>query len=194
MNTQHTVDFNCSERANAANMSPHTPSRSPSPDQVEEAIEDLKIKSESSDEEEATITLSDPKCNTASAELESPLSDDMPGKRIPMKKTSKIHTPKTPQPSATPKTPKVEMDQAREELIGGEITVKLEEGKPPKLARNSTKKIAAAPVVTFDDLPNKTDEATQGFDVIRDNIYANKSIGRTDEDIYECECEEEWGK
>ena len=177
-------------------MSSQTSSHSP--DQVEEAIEELKIKSESSDDEQDTIKLSDPRHPIASPLPDSSTSDDeMPARRIAQKKASRLHTPKlpqTPQASRTPRTPKVEADGVHEEIVGGEITVKLEDGKPPKLTRNSSKKVIAAPAPLFDYLPDKTTEATSVFEVIYDNIYANKSIGRTDEDIFECECDEEWGK
>lgn len=80
-----------------------------------------------------------------------------------------------------------------EEIVGGDITVKLEPGKAPKLARSSLKKILSRPPLLYLDLPDATPEALQSFDVIEDCNYANKYLGTTDHAL-ECDCSEEWGK
>ena len=177
-------------------MSTQTQSRSP--EEVEDAVENLKIKSESSDDEQDTITLEESKPPLTPSKLNQAESEDeMPHKRIPEKKTPKSRTPKTPhtpQFSQSSKTLKPDPGKEHEEVVGGEITVKMEAGKPPKLSRSSSQKIMAKPVALFDDFPDKTDEACGVFEVIKDSIYANKHIGCVDDDGFECECEEEWGK
>lgn len=77
--------------------------------------------------------------------------------------------------------------------IGGDITLKLEPGKPPKLARSSSQKVIARPPQVFSHLPDSVNEARQTFEVINDCIYGSKYMGHT-EHAMECDCSEEWGK
>jgi len=84
-----------------------------------------------------------------------------------------------------------------EATIGGEVTLKMEPGKGPKLTRTTSQKIPARPPPLFLDEPNRTEEACQSFSVIYDCEYANKSLGLTEDeglDDVQCECDEEWGK
>lgn len=84
-----------------------------------------------------------------------------------------------------------------EATIGGEVTVKMEPGKVPKLSRTTSQKVMARPPPLFLDEPDKTEEASRAFTVIRDCEYANKSLGLTEDeglDEVQCECDEEWGK
>lgn len=80
-----------------------------------------------------------------------------------------------------------------EEKVGAEVTVKMEPGQPPKLARISSQKVIARAAPLFDHLPDKTEEATMGFQVMDKCVYANKYLGYT-EHAMECDCSEEWGK
>jgi hypothetical protein len=80
-----------------------------------------------------------------------------------------------------------------EQKVGGDITVKLEPGKPPKLSRSSSQKVIPRPPQLFNHLPDSLDEACSTFDVIEGCIYANKYMGYT-EHAMECDCSEEWGK
>jgi histone-lysine N-methyltransferase SETD2 len=77
--------------------------------------------------------------------------------------------------------------------IGGDITVKLEPGKPPKLSRSSSQKVIAQPPQLFHHLPSSINEACKTFDVIDSCTYANKYMGYT-EHAMECDCSEEWGE
>lgn len=88
-------------------------------------------------------------------------------------------------------SPRVKLEH--EEVIGGDITVKLEPGKAPKLARAASQKIVARAPQTFSHFPDATAEATGTFQVITDCIYAAKYLGTT-EHALECDCAEEWGK
>ncbi|KAL4926085.1 SET and WW domain protein [Aspergillus undulatus] len=77
------------------------------------------------------------------------------------------------------------------ERVGGGITVKLEPGQPPKLARSSSQKVIPRPPQLFLDLPDSTKEAQKTFEVIESCQYANKYMGYT-EHAMECDCPEEW--
>jgi len=101
-------------------------------------------------------------------------------------------------PARLPKTSQspVASDMSRsehEEVVGGQVTVKLEPGQPPKLARSSSQKIRTKPAQLFDDYPSKTEEAQSKFDVIPACIYGSKYMGSTEHGM-DCDCTEEWGK
>ena len=85
------------------------------------------------------------------------------------------------------------MDAEKEEIVGGDITVKLEPGKPPKLSRSSSQKTVSRPAPLFGDYPDHTDEAKDTFQVIPECLYSNKFIGSTEHGM-ECDCADEWGK
>lgn len=82
---------------------------------------------------------------------------------------------------------------AKEEKVGGDITVKMEPGQPPKLSRSSSQKVVAQPPQLFLHLPDSTAEAQSTFEVMETCTYANKYMGYT-EHAMECDCAEEWGK
>lgn len=101
-------------------------------------------------------------------------------------------TSKSPSQSQTP-VKKDEDPTKLEEKVGGGITVKLEPGQPPKLARSSSQKVVARPPPLFLDLPNSTAEAQSTFELMGSCTYANKYMGYT-EHAMECDCAEEWRK
>lgn len=82
-----------------------------------------------------------------------------------------------------------------EEVVGGEVTLKVEHGQPPKLSRSSSRKMIAGPVQLFGDAPDRTEEARNTFQVLSTCSYSSKYIGssKVEEDL-ECDCSEEWGK
>ena len=80
-----------------------------------------------------------------------------------------------------------------EEVVGGDIELKLEPGKPPKLQRKSSHKVERRPPPLFFDYEDMTAAATSTFGVITECNYANKYLGTT-EHALECDCAEEWGK
>ncbi|KAL4890438.1 hypothetical protein BDV59DRAFT_93972 [Aspergillus ambiguus] len=77
------------------------------------------------------------------------------------------------------------------EKVGGDITVKLEPGQPPKLTRTSSQKVVARPPQLFSHLPDSTEEAEATFELMDTCTYANKYMGYT-EHAMECDCAEEW--
>lgn len=96
---------------------------------------------------------------------------------------------KSEKPSLSPDT----MKDDHEEIVGGEVVVKLVPGHPPKLARTLTQKIVARPAPLFHSYEDKTEECKSSFQVISACIYSSKHIGST-EHAMECDCTEEWGK
>lgn len=80
----------------------------------------------------------------------------------------------------------------QEEVVGGDVTLKLESGKAPKLSRTTSQKIIARPPPLFLDWEDKTEEATSSFQMLPDCVYAAKHLGST-EPALECDCAEEWG-
>lgn len=84
-------------------------------------------------------------------------------------------------------------DEQEEEKVGGDITVKVEPGQPPKLTRSSSQKIVPKPAPLYDHLPDNTAEATSTFQVMEACTYSNKNLGYTDHAM-DCDCTEEWGK
>ena len=87
---------------------------------------------------------------------------------------------------------KLEIDK-NQDVIGGEILVKSEPGKPPKLSRAPSQKVTSRAPQLFADHEDKTKEATGTFEVIPTCVYASKYIGYTDLSM-DCECVEEWGE
>lgn len=84
--------------------------------------------------------------------------------------------------------------EKQEEVIGGEVTVKLEPGQPPKLSRSTSQKIISRPAALYNDWPSKTEEAKGTFQILPQCTYASKYIGSTEHGSMDCDCAEEWGK
>lgn len=101
----------------------------------------------------------------------------------------KTETPSSKYPSAT-QSPAVKGE--REETIGGDLSIKIEPGKAPKLSRTMSHKIITGPRQLYTDLPDSTDEATSTFEVLPDCTYGAKHLGTTEQAL-ECDCVEEWG-
>lgn len=80
-----------------------------------------------------------------------------------------------------------------EETVGGDVTLKMEPGKPPKLLRTTSHKIEKRSPRLFFDHEDSTDESKGTFEVLPQCTYANKHLGTT-EHALECDCAEEWGK
>ena len=151
---------------------------------VEEGIKEMKIENTDSEEEVwGTITVGEEEQETASrSDTGSPI-------KVDVETPTKLHKNRESPLQSPPKMPKDE----HEETLGGEITVKMEPGQPPKLQRSSTQKILTRAPTLYDHLPDKTLEATGAFQVITDCTYSNKNLGYT-EHAMECDCSEEWGK
>ena len=84
--------------------------------------------------------------------------------------------------------------EKHEEVVGGEVTLKLEPGHPPKLARSSSQRVISKPPPLFRDQLSKTEEAKKTFQVLEQCSYTSKYIGSTEHGSMDCDCAEEWGK
>lgn len=107
----------------------------------------------------------------------------------PMSIEQSSRSPHEPHKGTQSPTPKSE----HEDVVGGDVTLKQEPGKPPKLSRTTARKVERRPPPMFNDYKDSTAEATSSFQVITECSYANKGLGTTDPAL-ECDCAEEWGK
>ncbi|RII24839.1 hypothetical protein CUC08_Gglean011852 [Alternaria sp. MG1] len=103
-----------------------------------------------------------------------------------LKTRSRTQSPMTKHEVDTPSP-----GSAREEIVGGDITLKMEPGKAPKLSRTASQKVVSRPPPLFLDLPDSTAAAKETFVVLSECTYANKTIGTTDPAL-ECDCQEEY--
>ena len=129
-----------------------------------------------------------PKLGTEIKE-EATISDRPSPKDTPMKFSSQSPL-KTEIPSQSPSTG----SEKHEAIVGGDVTVKLEPGHPPKLARTSSHKIISKPAPLFHERPSKTEESKNTFQVLEQCSYITKHIGSTEHGSMDCDCAEEWGK
>ena len=91
-------------------------------------------------------------------------------------------------------TPRSQDEEEEEEIIGGDITVTVEPGKAPKLSRKSSQKVISRPPILYDDMPDSTEEASTGFQIIKDCIYGSKHMGSSEHDALDCDCSEQWSE
>ena len=151
-------------------------------DIVEEGIKEMNLKNEDlSNEEEDYGTIRIEEVKQEVSDIESAVRMETKSRRwSPIKARSTSRSP-------------TKINGDHKEVIGGDITLKMEPGQPPKLARTASQKVTARAALLFDHYDDKTQEATSIFHVITDCSYSNKSIGST-EHAMECDCAEEWGK
>ena len=126
------------------------------------------------------------------------------GKEIKEEATnSNRSSPKNPSTKSSSQSPlKIDIptqspstgSEKHEEVVGGEVTVKMEPGHPPKLARSSSHKIISKPAPLFHNHPSKTEESKHTFQVLEQCSYTSKYIGSTEHGSMDCDCTEEWGK
>lgn len=111
------------------------------------------------------------------------------GESTPTVAKSNSRSPVKSESMAASPAPKNE----QEDMVGGDVTLKQEPGKPPRLARATSHKVERRPPPMFSDYKDSTSDATSTFQVITECSYANKYLGTTDPAL-ECDCAEEWGK
>ena len=153
--------------------------------QLEPELREMKIEEEGPQEGEGADTIR-VKMEDRQVQSATPNGNELPAK---VKSRSTSHSPvKLQSPSHSPSE-----KSEHEEFIGGDITLKMEPGKAPKLSRTASQKIVARLPQLFLDAPDATAEATATFQVITDCIYSAKYMGST-EHALECDCAEEWGR
>ncbi|KAF2640743.1 hypothetical protein P280DRAFT_326288 [Massarina eburnea CBS 473.64] len=111
--------------------------------------------------------------------LKSRSQTQSPGKQLPSTASTAASAASSPN------------SDAHEEVLGGEITLKMEPGKAPKLSRKASKKVVSRAPPLYVDLPDSTEAAKATFEVLPTCTYANKSLGTT-EHAFECDCSDEW--
>ena len=116
-------------------------------------------------------------------------SPSLPLSKIKQSRSSSANSIKSLSTTSTPMDKKGEI----EAKIGGNVTLKMEPGQPPKLSRSASQKMAARPPQLFDHLPDSTIEATSTFAKMEFCTYSNKYLGYT-EHAMECDCSEEWSE
>lgn len=148
------------------------------PERLESEVREMKIEEQDVDDMMENISEDETKEHSTSASGTSTARTGKKASQSPVKSLSAAQSP---------------LKAEQEETIGGDITLKLEPGKAPKLSRSVSQKVVARPPPLFTDREDKTGEATRTFDVLPACTYANKYMGTTDHAL-ECDCREEWGK
>lgn len=152
-----------------------------------ESLRGMHLKEEAHDEDLDMDTI--PGAESAKQERPASVSAAATGSDTPGSIKRQSRSPTKAETMA--QSPAVKGEQ--ETTVGGGVTLKLEPGKPPKLARTTSHKIEKRPPQLYADYEDKTGEATSSFTVIPQCTYANKYLGTT-EHALECDCAEEWGK
>lgn len=155
------------------------------------ADETIEVKAESSVDDNLAEEMSSAR---VSAVKDEPSSDTS---RSPSLAPTRPKTENSQSSSTLKAKPKAEPDAATVKIepnhTNGEVSPKKEAMPPTAKSRRSTKKNVPRIAPLFDDLPDATDEANSGYQVINACIYQNKFLGYT-EHAMECDCNEEWGK
>ncbi|KAK7908631.1 hypothetical protein PG985_015934 [Apiospora marii] len=63
---------------------------------------------------------------------------------------------------------------------------------PPKLLRKASSKAVPRKAPLFNELPDMTETSKEHFQVIPDCLYGSKSLGSTEHDALDCDCDVEW--
>ena len=149
---------------------------------IETGVKDIRLENEGIAKERGSIRSEDLKQGSPETSSSSP-------RDINMKSTSQ--SPLKNGHTSGASTPG---DENREQVVGGDITLKMEPGEPPKLSRSTSQKIVARSPASFNDHPDKTEESRKHFEMLPACTYANKYIGASQHQYMDCECAEEWGK
>lgn len=154
------------------------------PEVVEEGIKSMKLKNGDASDGEGHGTI-----RVGEIKTESFTSN---GTVLPLN-TDKMSNTRSPVKSrGTSESPDM-LKSEDGDVVGGDVTVKMEPGQPLKLSRTASQKIVPRATHLFGDYPDKMAEAKESFHVIPACMYSNKYIGST-EHAMECDCAEEWGK
>ena len=154
-----------------------------------ESLRDMNLKEEdySGDVDMDSI----PATELAKKERSASVSADAPDTSTSTPSTAVPRSRSSVKAESMAQSPAVKPEQ--EDTVGGDVTLKLEPGKPPKLSRTTSHKIQRRAPALFSDYEDKTAEATSTFTTLDHCSYARKDMGDT-EHALECDCAEEWGK
>jgi len=154
----------------------------PKQEKLESDVRDMNLKEEDSDVDMDTVP------DGAAAAVKRSTSPDGGAADTPASTKRSSRSPVKMQSTSQSPMPKAEGD-----VVGGEVSLKLEPGKPPKLSRSTSHKVERRAPQLFLEYADATSEATKSFQVLPECHYANKYMGITDPAL-ECDCAEEWGK
>jgi hypothetical protein len=153
---------------------------------VESELQDMKLDTGTSSSDDEPLN----SLRRTGALKSGPVNPVVNSPRKPPSKSTSRSPIKLQSSAPSPVTGKDE----HEDIIEGDVTLKMEPGQAPKLLRSTSQKSVVRPPKLFDHLPSATSKATELFEVIQDCIYAAKYLGSSDHDGLECDCVEEWGK
>lgn len=152
---------------------------------LEPELRDMKL------EEGATLSTGESEDIRVKAEdADAPTPSAIPARLKSSRLKSQSPMPKRESGASSP------ADSTKEEVVGGDITLKMEPGpggRALKLSRSASQKVVFRPPPLYLDLPDSTEVAKETFVVLPECTYSNKYIGTTDPAL-ECDCSEEWGK
>lgn len=151
-------------------------------EKLESEVREMRLKEEDQDTNEASMEA----VPEAASQQERAASHGA-GESTPTVAKSNSRSPVKSESTAASPAPKNE----QEDMVGGDVTLKQEPGKPPRLARATSHKVERRPPRMFSDYKDSTSDATSTFQVITECSYANKYLGTTDPAL-ECDCAEEW--
>ena len=149
---------------------------------LEADVRDLNLKEEGSDTEMDNVP------EAAIVKKERSVSMMEPGAGTPVGTKKASRSPGKME--AVSRLPVLKTEE--EEIVGGEVTLKQEPGKQPKLSRTTSHKVEKRAPQLFLEYPDATADATKTFTVLTDCSYTPKDLGTTDV-VLDCDCSEEWG-
>jgi len=156
--------------------------RSPGPKELAADVNGMKIE----DETKASSHLYDVQASDGQAKRETSTLDM--DTRLDLARDSvKLESPR--RTSSNMQSPAVKSE--KEEIIGGNITLKMEPGEAPRLSRKQTQKVPMRAAQLYAYLEDATADAKATFEVLKDCSYAAKYLGYTEPPL-ECDCSEEW--
>ncbi|KAK4633254.1 Histone-lysine N-methyltransferase, H3 lysine-36 specific [Fulvia fulva] len=152
-------------------------------DRLESEVRDMNLKEEEADVDMDTVV---PKGERSEDNASAAGGDDSDSSAPPTTKRSSRSPTKQKRASGSPA---VKLEE--EETVGGEVTLKLEPGKPPKLARTTSHRVEKRAPQLFTEHEDALPEALNFFERLPECSYANRYLGGT-EPALECDCAEEW--
>ena len=153
-------------------------------EEVDEALGEMKL------EEHAPTRIDEIIPNGASSQIYTPNGFKKSASTTPDLPKSEEESPiKQRSASETPAS-----DDGEGATISDGITVTANSGEALRLSRKASRKVISHALRLFDHLPDVTEEATSGFQLIKDCIYGSKYMGYSEHDALDCDCSEEWSE
>jgi histone-lysine N-methyltransferase SETD2 len=153
-------------------------------EEVDEALGEMKL------EEHALSNAADIVASGASPRTHTPNGFKTSASTSPEPSKSEEQSPaKQESASETPAS-----DDGEGAAVDGDIMATAEAADALKQSRKASRKAASHAPRLFDHLQDVTEEATSGFQIIKDCIYGSKYMGYSEHDALDCDCSEEWSE